>query len=190
MKTVLFCPGFRESKTNRDYKSVIEAIESKGYRVRFIPINWDKTIIDDWVAQLEKVYINYDPKETILAGFSFGSMTALVTATNRMPSELWLFSLSPYFFEDLHLIKPAYLFDIGKKRTERFKNLFFNKLAPRITCKTLIFVGAKEATKYPEIGLRAHDAVKKLKNSQLYTIPNVGHDVADKQYINQIKSVI
>lgn len=107
MKTVLLLPGFRESIDYRDYKSVIKAIETKGYKVRFIPINWNKTLLRDWTRELEAVYSTLDAKTTILAGFSYGSMTAFMAATKRNPSELWLFSFSPYFSDDMPKMKKS-----------------------------------------------------------------------------------
>src|ERR1035437_7799397 len=101
MKTVLFVPGYQEDMKSRDYASTIRAIESQGYEVKFVPINWKRTTIDQWVEELDAEYGKCDPKQTIIAGFSFGAMTAFVTATKRNPFELWLFSLSPYFVEDL-----------------------------------------------------------------------------------------
>ena len=56
MKTVLFVPGFRENLKTRDYKSTIKAIEEKGYGVKFVPINWQKTVISDWVKVEAKKY--------------------------------------------------------------------------------------------------------------------------------------
>lgn len=97
MKTVLFVPGFKEDIESRDYKSTIKAIESSGYKVNFIPIEWSRTTIDDWLNELWAEYSKYNPKETILAGFSFGAVTAFVAAAKQNPSELWLFPYRPIF---------------------------------------------------------------------------------------------
>ena len=101
MKTVLFVPGYPENLESRDYVSTISSIETAGYVVKFVPIEWARTTIDDWVAELEAEYSKHDPRDTVLAGFSFGAMTAFVAASKRNPSELWLFSLSGYFDEDI-----------------------------------------------------------------------------------------
>jgi predicted alpha/beta hydrolase family esterase len=86
MKTVLFVPGFREDINSRDYKSTLTAIESNGYQVKFIPINWTRTTIEDWTKELDKEYTKHEPAKTILAGFSYGSITAFMAAVNRNPS--------------------------------------------------------------------------------------------------------
>ena len=190
MKTVLFVPGFQEDVNSRDYKNVFDVIKSKGYLVQFVSIDWKRTIVDDWVSQLELEYQNYDAKEIILAGFSYGSLTALIAATKQNPSELWLFSLSPYFADDIAELKQTWLRAIGKRRTRAFSYLVFGSLAEKIQCKTLLFVGELEVKKYSLIGRRAHLAQKYIKRSQLYTVPAAGHDIGHPNYIAVIKSAL
>lgn len=192
MKTVLFIPGFKEDKKSRDYSSTINAIKESGYKVIFVDITWSRTTIIDWVAQLDSVYKQYDPEETILAGFSFGAMTALVSATRQNPSELWLFSLSPYFKEDIEseTMQNAWLKRIGKNRTVTFSELHFGKMAKNIVCKTFIFVGQKELDMWPDMKSRTYEARKLIKDSDLSIVAKTGHDVADQEYINTIVEVI
>ena len=192
MKTVLFIPGFKEDIKSRDYKSTIKAIESSGYKVRFVPIHWDRTTIDDWLNELEAEYAKHDPKETILAGFSFGAMTAFVAAAKQNPAELWLFSLSPYFNEDIHSknMKKSWLNHIGHRRTTAFDKLDFENLAKTIQCKTLVFAGQAELDKWPDMRYRTLIAEKLIHGSKLLVVGGVEHDVADKRYIDAIKQEI
>jgi pimeloyl-ACP methyl ester carboxylesterase len=190
MKTVLLVPGFKEDIKSRDYKSTIEAIEDKGYKVKFVPIKWRHSVIHDWVAELDQEYAKHNPKETVLAGFSYGAMTAFMSATKNNPSELWLFSFSPYFAEDMPKMKQSWLNEIGKRRTNVFKDLSFNERASDIKCKTLIFVGDLETKKYPLVGERADAAHKLIPQSRLIKIANVGHDVANPSYIGAIGAAI
>ena len=190
MKTVLLVPGFRQSLLTHDYMATISAIENRGYKVVFIPIEWRHTSIDDWIAQLNVLYEKYDSKETILAGFSYGAMTVFGAAGQRLPSELWLFSLSPYFTEDMLVLKLAWLRSIGKQRQERFWRMSFVKIAPKITCKVLLFIGKKEALKFPPLKKRVMQANKQLRNVRLIEIPDCGHDVTSAPYIGAIQEVI
>lgn len=190
MKTVLFVPGFRESFFSRDYKRTIEAIENKGYSVKFVPIRWARTTIKDWTYELDREYDNYEPANTILAGFSYGSLTAFMSATKRNPAELWLFSLSPYFADDMHQMKRSWLKEIGKHRTEAFSRLEFDELARQIKCKTLIVVGEKEIKKYPIIGTRSTKAKQGIKNSRMTIVDGSDHDVTDKRYVETIQRLI
>jgi pimeloyl-ACP methyl ester carboxylesterase len=190
MKTVLFVPGFREDINSRDYKSALSAIKSKGYKVKFVPINWSKTTIDDWTKELNKVYSKYNSAETILAGFSFGSMTAFMASVSKNPSELWLFSFSPYFSDDMPDMKKSWLSYIGHRRTDSFRRLDFNTLAKSIKCKTLILVGEVEARKYPLLDKRSKLAHQKITNSRLVLVNGAGHDISDKNYIASIVEAI
>lgn len=190
MKTVLFVPGFQEDMESREYKDTLEAIKSKGYTVEFVPIRWKRTVIHDWVEQLEKIYSKHESENTILAGFSYGSLIAFMAAANRNPAELWLFSLSPYFSDDIPKLKQTWLDNIGKRRVEAFNKLNFSILATGVNCKTLIFVGELEARKYPFLARRAKLAKESLIDSQLITVSAAGHDVGHPNYIEAIKSII
>ena len=190
MKTVLFVPGFQEDLTTRDYASVLTAITERGYDVKFVPIKWARTTITEWVEELDIEYAKYDPVNTVLAGFSYGSMTAFMSAVKRNPAELWLFSFSPYFSDDMPKLKKSWLNNIGNRRADAFGQLDFNNLAKNITCKTLIIVGEVESIKYPLLGARAKTANKVIVNNKLLISPKSDHDVSDKNYIATIESAI
>jgi len=190
MKTVLFIPGFREGINSRDYKSTLAAIENKGYKTKFVPINWTRTIIEDWTKELNKEYSKHKPAETILAGFSYGSMAAFMAAVNKNPSELWLFSFSPYFSDDMPDMKKSWLSNIGHRRADSFRKLDFDSLAKGIKCKTLIIVGQVEAAKYPLIDKRSKIAHQNIAGSHLVMVDGADHDVSDKNYIAAIKEAI
>ena len=192
MKTVLFIPGFKEDMKSRDYESTIKAIESSGYKVHFVPIEWSRTTVDNWLNELEAEYSKHDPKEIILAGFSFGAVTAFVAAAKQNPSELWLFSLSPYFHEDIHSshMRKSWLKHIGHRRVSAFDKLRFQDLAKTILCKTLVFAGKAELDKWPDMKNRALSAERLIDRSVLLVVDNVGHNVSDKHYVDAIKQAI
>lgn len=190
MKTVLFIPGFKEDLTTRDYKATIKGIESKGYKVKFILIQWDRTTIIDWVKQAEAEYVKLDPKETILAGFSYGSMTAFMVAAKTNPSELWLFSLSPYFSDDIPKLKKSWKNNIGHRRVDTFAQLNFAELAKTIHCPTLIIAGEIENQTYPLLQARSETAHKLIENSRYFVVTGAGHDVADAGYIKAIREAV
>ena len=183
-------PGFRESIDSRDYKSILDAIGEGGYLVKFIPIQWTRTTIEDWTKQLDEEYAKHSSDDTILAGFSYGSLTAFMSATKRNPAELWLFSFSPYFADDMRKMKKSWLKEIGQHRAQAFSKLEFAQLAKTITCKTLIVVGEKEIRKYPLIGNRSTVASKEIGNSHMIIVDGSDHDVTDRRYIAAIQQLI
>lgn len=186
MKTVLFVPGWRENFNSRDYQSVLSVIEANGYKTRFITIDWNRTNISDWVNELGIIYDQYDPRQTILAGFSYGAMATFVAATRRRPSELWLFSLSPYFSDDIPKLNDGDKKIVGKKRIEEFSHLSFAELARKLTnVKTKIWVGSEER---PLTIKQAEIAHALIENSALVIVNGAKHDVSDKRYVDAIKN--
>lgn len=190
MKTVLLVPGFHESLDTHDYRSVLKAIEAAGYTAVFVPIHWERTTIDDWLTELEAVYARYEPSNTVLAGFSYGSMTAFLAATKRVPAELWLFSFSPYFSDDLPKLKKSWKRSIGHRRIAAFSKLDFNRLAASITCPTIIMIGSIEVDKYPLITNRTRIAKQQIKNNRYIIAAGASHNVTEKTYIAAIAKAL
>lgn len=190
MITVLFIPGFQEDLNSRDYARPITAIREAGYAVEFVPVAWKRTTIDEWLPEFERTYAAYDPKETVLAGFSYGAMVAFLAAAKRPPASLWLFSLSPYFAEDLPRIRESWLRYIGKRRVAAFSRLSFAELAPQITAPTLVFVGEQELEKWPEMRLRPTEAARLIPDSRLFVVPDTGHAVDEPAYAEAIATAI
>ena len=87
-------------------------------------------------------------------------------------------------------MKPTWLKQIGKRRVAAFSKLSFSALAKSVTCKTLLFIGQVEVAKFPVIQERTDEAHKLLKNNELVIVKDVGHDVADKRYIDEIVHAI
>ena len=192
MQTVLFFPGFQENEETRDYSKTIKAIELGGYKVIFVDINWVRTTMEDWLATAKKEYSKYNSQEVVLAGFSFGAMIAFCLAVDTNPSELWLFSLSPYFYEDIHSkhMKKSWLSAIGHRRVLAFDKLYFSKMSKEIMCKTKVFAGSKELEKWPGFNHRFLEAGKMVANSESFVIEGVEHDVADDKYVQIIRDNI
>lgn len=190
MKTVLFAPGFKGTLRGPDHAGLLKTIEAEGYKTVFVPITWERTTIDNWLLDFKKVYAKYDPDSTILAGFSYGAMTVLLAAAERPPAELWLFSLSPWFAEDIPQLKKHWVDMRGKRRMASFGKLHFNQLAPKITSKTLILLGETEAKRWPVMVPRSHAAHTLIKNSRLVMAPGADHNITSPTYIQAISQAI
>lgn len=193
MKTVLFTPGFHSEEVYENYKgrAALELIKSLGYDLQFVPIHWKRTTVNDWTQRLREAYAEHDPANTILAGFSFGAITSLVVAAERQPRELWLFSLSPFFAEDLKFQKRSYLKRfIGTRREEAFGKLDFPAITANITCPTLIMAGSKEMQRYPGIRRRSEATHKAIKNSKYIIINGAEHAIESPPYLKAIKENI
>ncbi|MCA1806999.1 MAG: hypothetical protein LC687_03980, partial [Actinobacteria bacterium] len=123
--------------------------------------------------------------KTVLSGFSLGAMVAFIAAANKNPSALWLYSLSPFFAEDLSAHSNPEAYQVGKRRVRAFESVAFKDMVSQIYCQTALFAGENE----PELlRHRCEQANKLIKNSKLNVIPNCGHDVTDDKYIHSIKN--
>lgn len=187
MKTVLFVPGFEESSQDEGYDQVAASIRARGYRVKFVDIKWGHTTMTAWVRQLRQEYMKHDPAETVLAGFSFGAMIALTVAADRNPVALWLFSLSPYFAEDMKILPEVGKQAVGPRRVKVFEKLEFASLARAIRCPTLIVMGVLESEYLVK---RCEAARQEIAHSNLVTVPDCEHDLADPKYIAEIVKAI
>lgn len=187
MKHILFIPGM--SKT-RDYSALIELFHKHGYSAEKIPINWERTTLDDWISQVETVYNKHNPKNTILAGFSYGALTALAVASRRNPFALWLFSLSPCFASDITQWEKSWIIAAGKRRIAAFTTILNDKILDTITCPTKLFIGEKEADQYPLMQKRMQLVSQKLTGGKIYVAPGCEHDVVDPRYLQTISSAL
>lgn len=159
-----------------------------GYEPHFVSIDWKYKTIDDWTKEVKNKLSKEDIENSVLSGFSWGSMIALtIAAEYKNPKKLLLFSLSPYFAEDLPHVKETWLKWAGKRRVATFKKLYMNELAVKINCPTVIFVGSKEVSKYSDMKNRTREAHRYIKGSRVIEIQGVKHDVGDPKYVEAIR---
>ena len=189
MKTVLFVPGFLEDASSRNYAATTQAIEGRGYAVQFVSINWRYTTQENWVSQLNDVYSQYNSANTVLAGFSFGAVTAICSAVERQPSQVWLFSLSPLFAEYARYWSSSDRRIIGSRRLDVASKTSLSKLIVEVHCPVDVFVGEKEMLKWPEMREVYRDAIN-FENVNGTIVEGVGHDVTAEEYIAAIKNVV
>lgn len=188
MKAFLI-PGNKEDINSRDYQAVLDVYEQSGYEPVFMPIHWEYKTINDWTKQVVNTVSKEDLQNSLLSGFSFGSMIAFSVAAQINPRQLLLFSLSPYFREDMPLPK-KYEEWAGKRRIAAFKKLSFNQLAAKIYCPATIFLGAKEQEKYKDVRHRSQEAQKRIIGAKFVLVPNTAHDVGDPRYVESIRQIL
>lgn len=180
-KTILFVPGFEEGRSDRDYDALIERLEKLGYAVEFVSINWQKTTQKDWLATLMDCYKKYDPAQTILAGFSFGAVTALLAAAERAPSELWLFSLSPLFAE----WADEWTDDKYQHLLAECRQTSLSDVVTNVQCPIKLFAGELELKKW-YYSKEAFDQLSHLSHCQSFVVPSTGHAVEEFRYVEMI----
>jgi pimeloyl-ACP methyl ester carboxylesterase len=187
MKAYLI-PGWGEDLKDRNYQAVLDVYTAAGYEPKFVGIDWNYKLIDDWVEEVKEKISKKELESSLLSGFSFGAMISLILAAEyASPQKLLLFSLSPYFAEDIPKLKKSWIKGIGKRKAERFRSLPFAPLAKEVTGPTYIFTGTKEGQ---EIERRAKNANQKIKDSRLIMVDGAGHDVSSPKYVKEINDLL
>lgn len=185
-----FIPGNGEDLKSRNYKAVLDMYKRQGYKPHFVTINWKYRTIDHWVSEVSNKISGKEIKDSLLSGFSFGSMIALGVAARTNPKKLLLYSLSPYFRED-RPFPSKYLKWHGKRRMENFRKFSMNELAAQVHSPTILFIGSKEIEKYADtMGRRAKLAHRTIQNSKLVIVKGASHDVGDPAYVKAIKGAL
>ena len=187
-KVVYIIPGFTESTNLKRYHKITKFFKNNGFKTVLANITWKHRTMSDYVKEFENQFNQHNKNDDVyLFGFSFGAMISFIFSSQVKPKAQFLCSLSPYFSEDIPLIKEWWKKSIGLKRVKDFKLLSFNKISKQILCKTFIFAGTKEG---PKIKRRAKIAHKQIKNSELFMINGAKHDISQNAYINRLKKVI
>lgn len=185
-KTILFAPGFPESRSDRDYDSLLSELQKAGYEAKFVDIDWQDTTQEDWAKQIVKIYEKYDPEEVILAGFSFGAVAALMTALQRSPYQLWLFSLSPLFAEYYDYWTPKNWKEIGERQRQICQKTSLKELLNSVKSPIVAFMGSEEPKRFPDIELVFDQVMSANPRNSGYVAAGAGHAVDRPNYISEV----
>ena len=186
-KTIFTIPGFGDKVSEPQYKWMKSFFERHVFRVRPVPILWNYRVMSDYVDEFEKYYRKHKTAKNYVLGFSFGAMIAFISAQKILPDKLYLCSLSPYFKEDLHTLKPYWERLIGSHRLQDFQKFTAKKIGKALTVTTTIFYGEREAKKYPQIKVRCRETARYIKNANLVVVEDAPHRIDHPNYIQAIK---
>lgn len=186
---VLFSPGIEKPRSKIEwYLPLLDAIETGGYEVEFVETTWSGYTLDQKLDSLRRRYIAHDPVSTILAGFSLGAWLSTLVAAEVSPQELWLFSLSGAYREDLALTPEGFRSFMGKSRLEFCSRYSFAEIAPRIQARrTWIFAGTEELS---VLRNRCMQAARQISNAQLIEIPGMKHSINHPALLTQVREVL
>ncbi|MBI1968503.1 DUF2235 domain-containing protein [Candidatus Woesearchaeota archaeon] len=186
-RVVYIIPGFGQKTTLLEYQHVMKLFKACRFQIIPVKISWERKVMSDYLEEfLSQLQYHKNDKVTLF-GFSFGAMIALIAAVKIKPKMLFLCSLSPYFKEDLRTLKKSWKNFGGKRRIADFHNFSFDKLAKKVSCKTILIAGTKEGK---ELLKRVEDAHKKMKNSQLILVKDAKHNFAQKEYLRKLQELI
>lgn len=187
-RTLFIIPGFHNQTTDDKYTWLKQYAKVKGFSLMLPTIDWKRKVMTDYVKEFTDFYTNHKSDTNYVLGFSYGAMIAYISAPELKPDKLFLCSLSGYFAEDLHLLKPSWIANRGHRRIDDFKNYSAKSIAKRITSPTVIFYGEKEAKNYPNLKNRCEEAARDIQNAKLVEVPQAPHEIAFPSYMEAIKS--
>jgi esterase/lipase len=180
-------PGYGETRRTRGYSEVIKIFKDKDIEVFFVPIDWKdgKTIFE--YKQEVKFFINKNSNkdDNISAlGFSFGSFILSQIAKKIFFKSLYFCSISPYFKDSIKYIPREAKNYFGRRFIRSVSRYLFPN---NIKSNAYFFIGGNDMPIAIQKTKEYFD--KWIGNKKLKIIPKVEHDISDKKYIEEIKSV-
>lgn len=194
MKRVLYLvPGAGQSARGKHFTKIRTLFSKQGFIVIPVPVKWkrfDLGWLPEYARAVEKAVLR-EPHEKYVLGFSWGAVAALISARIVQPKALILCSLSPYFSEDRYFHEQF----IGENKLSRYHTAKLEqrmmalplRVAVRdVTARTFVLYGERE----PLVLLQRCILAAALLNAELYVVPKARHDIAHKEYVKTIASLI
>lgn len=140
--TYIVIPGFGESRSDAEYKTLEKKLKAtSAVVVKFYNPIWDRRTIKHWLSDFEKEFSVNNLGDTILVGFSMGSLIALMLAEKFNFKKVLLASLSPYFKNNIKDIPAEASNFFGKNRMAAFSEL---RRPEKIKCKSIFLFGDQD----------------------------------------------
>ncbi len=184
-KTLIIIPGFGHNASNPEYRAVAKIAKKKGYIPVFVPVTWQYRGISRWLKETETRVKTKMGANTVILGFSFGAMLAVLLAQRYHCKKLILCSLSPYFKEDLRFIPNNARQWLGKRRMHDFAHYTFPKNST--TSATLIMGDSDWQFGLKKIKERYHLWKGKKK---LHILKGVAHSMNNDLYLKAVEQSI
>jgi len=187
-KTVYIIPGYEESHRRQpSYKKIAKIFQESGIKSIHIEINWHNKKprrFSEYVQQFLMQYKKTKDTNIFVMGFSYGAVIAFLSEPKIKANGIILCSLSPYFKEDMKNLPEGWIRTWKKDFVD--SDYSFSDIAKDIKTKTYILAGKQE----PKACLtRARSALRKIKDSELILIKNVGHNINHKEYLEGIRDI-
>jgi len=185
MKKLYIIPGLGETTRMKNYRQIIKSAKNNGYEIVSVNINWDATKdMTDFIKEADnKLPTNLS--NDIILGFSFGSYIAYQLSKNRKTKGYIFCSTSPYFLADLKQIPKVTRDYFGPKLFNSFKKY---KKIQNLPTSAFFLIGSED---WPLAIQRTKDLYESWEGlKELQIIPNVEHDLCDKNYSDKVISII
>lgn len=188
-KTVFIIPGFKHHPITKAYKEIAKILKKEGYLPIFVPLVWKKRTVSENTAYFLKTYKKIKRKKKYILGFSLGAMVAFVASTKVKTSGVILCSLSPYFQEDVSIVKRRLMSPLMIERYDDFDKLHSKTLAKKIKTRQVhMLYGAKEAKSLKK---RVNETFGHIRSTRkhIIQIQQTEHTIGSMRYLQTIQQV-
>lgn len=188
-KTVFIIPGFKHRPSTKAYKSISRILKKEGYLTVLVSIPWKKTTVSENTEYFLREFNKVKRKKKYILGFSLGAMVAFVASTKVRTSGVILCSLSPYFQEDVAIVKRRLMSPLMIERYDDFDKLHSKTLAKKIKTKQIhMLYGAKEAR---SLKRRVNETFGHISSTRkrLIQIKKTEHTIGSMRYLQTIHQV-
>lgn len=176
-KTFFIIPGFKQKAGDKSFLWLEKFLKGQGFAVINVPITWERRTIIDYVDDFIGVYKKHQSKENYVLGFSYGAVTALLSANAVKPKKIYLCSLSPDFKEDVSAMTPWLKKYVGKRRIAQSLKTSGREIAKNLKIPSVVFYGEAEAEHYPQTKVRCEETSKLAVRSKLVVVEKSPHQI-------------
>ncbi|PJE74314.1 MAG: hypothetical protein COV01_02345 [Candidatus Taylorbacteria bacterium CG10_big_fil_rev_8_21_14_0_10_41_48] len=120
-KRIYIIPGYGETTRRKPYMKLAQIASDLGYEVTKINPDWAGGLMTDWVKSFVEKTHGSKYENSLVIGFSFGAVIAILGAQQTRFRKIILCSLSPYFSEDIKDLPPEVWDTFGNKHKVDFK---------------------------------------------------------------------
>jgi len=187
-KVVFIVPGFSELTSEEKYQKIARYFKKTNITPIIVDINWKRKVMSEYVQEFLTKYEQKKSEINYFWGFSFGAVICFIASSKVEVDTQILCSLSPFFSEDIPMIRPAWLKYWGKKRTGDFKKIHSEDLVKTINAKTILLTGSKEGKEITATKNRIYQLL--ICKKEQYIIKNAKHDISNPDYQKKVEKII
>lgn len=176
-----------ETLADQPYGTLKSYLESFGWDVVCCDIQWDDTVLTDWLTQARKTIEDHKSVEMFF-GFSAGGLMALILSAEYDVDIVVGASPSPYLREELPFIPPMCNSEPGARLVRDLENYSVELLTKSRARRIEVLLGSSEWQSTIDVNhARCAFVGEKL---HITTVPEAPHDVRNPLYLETVQDIL
>jgi pimeloyl-ACP methyl ester carboxylesterase len=176
-----------ETPDQHPYQEIKCYLEKIGWSVACCGIDWEETVLSDWMSQARKV-IEAHEKVGMIFGFSVGGLMAMLLSAEYVVDTVVCASPSPYLREELPFIPPMADSDYGGRLVQDLENYSVEILKKLHAKRIEVLLGGAEWQSTLDANYRRGELIGEKLN--IFTVPHAPHDVRYPPYLETIEATL